>query len=233
MWAKAFQRASFRIFTLPVYFGISVVRLIGYSSVLKDFDYCIGVIKGLEFEYADEVTASLIRALVVAEDHRNLLHSGVDPIAIVRALKVRMLEGKRQGASTIEQQLVRTLTKRYERTPRRKVREQILAVMICGEFTKRELAASYLKVAYYGAALKGGDGVRKLRKDNCEWSDEVIVAHLKYPRSSRYADSMSIKHRNRVEHIRFLLKGEVGVFLRKSIDHVVVPSGVLESSKGQ
>lgn len=127
-------------------------------------------------------------------------------MAIVRALKVRIFEGKRQGASTIEQQLVRTITGRYEKSPRRKVREQILAVMVSSIFTKEDLARCYLMVAYYGVGLVGYVGLMKLSARNFEFSDEVIVAHLKYPRGVVYEGAAATKHSYRVEHIRYLLR---------------------------
>jgi penicillin-binding protein 1A len=160
-----------------------------------------------------EITESLIRTLVVAEDHRSFLHYGVDPIAIIRALKLRIFGGKKQGASTIEQQLVRTIVNRYEKTPRRKVREQALAVMLSQQFTKEELAATYLKVAFYGSSLVGGHGIRKIRDYHSAFSDEAIVAYLKYPKPLRGSSDRARRHLNRVEHIKHLLRGDINLFL--------------------
>src|SRR5262245_21594087 len=54
------------------------------------------------------------RLLVSGEDHRHVLHPGVDPIAICRATWRCIYRGKREGASTIEQQVVRVISGRYE-----------------------------------------------------------------------------------------------------------------------
>jgi penicillin-binding protein 1A len=116
-----------------------------------------------------------------------------------------LLRGERQGASTIEQQFVRTVTQRYEKTPRRKVREQILAVMLNSRFSKDEISASYLAVAYYGVSLVGLRGLRILKVDVKEYVDEAIVAHLKYPRTTNRKSHMAHKHTVRVRHIRSLL----------------------------
>ena len=144
------------------------------------------------------------------------MHYGVDPVAMIRALKLRIVGGQKQGASTIEQQLVRTIVSRYEKTPRRKIREQALAVMLSQEFTKQEIAAAYLKVAFYGSSLIGGYGIRKIRNRHSPFSDETIVAYLKYPKSLRGFDSRAQKHVNRVEHIKRLLRGDVNLFLLDS-----------------
>lgn len=177
---------------------------------------CSTVVKEHEGKRVDEVTDSLIRALVVGEDHRNALHFGVDPIAILRSLKVRVFEGKRQGASTIEQQLVRTITRRYEKSPRRKIREQLLAVMLSSRFPKDELAACYLMVAYYGASLVGVSGMKKLSITNANYINEAIVAHLKYPRPSTPDEVVAQKQLSRVLHLRGLLaETNTGFFLKK------------------
>lgn len=152
----------------------------------------------------------------MAEDHRNELHFGVDPIAILRSVKVRLLQGERQGASTIEQQLVRTITGRYEKTPRRKIREQVLAVMLNSRFSKSDMAGCYLKVAYYGVSLSGAKGVKSLRAKIHEHAEVHIVAHLKYPRTLNPEGAMARKHLARVKYIRMLLaNNSSGLFLRK------------------
>ena len=76
-----------------------------------------------------EYVPSLIlkRLLISGEDHRYFLHPGFDVIAICRAIWRRLAWGVREGASTIEQQTVRVLKGRYERTLRRKVHEILLA----------------------------------------------------------------------------------------------------------
>lgn len=187
--------------------------------MLDDFDKCCAVVNEFRDKYIDDVTGSLITALIVAEDHRNAMHHGVDPIAILRSFKARVFCGKRQGASTIEQQLVRTITGRYEKTPRRKIREQILAVMLGFKFGKKDLASCYLKVAYFGSSLVGGLGICKLRVESPDCSDAIIVAHLKYPRSSTGCGVAAIKHQARVEHVKRLLAIEdVGVFLYKPLN---------------
>jgi penicillin-binding protein 1A len=181
--------------------------------VIQDLNLCISAVTEVRSRFEADITKSLIATLVIAEDHRNSLHYGVDPIAIVRALRLRFFGGKKQGASTIEQQLVRTIVNRYEKTPRRKIREQALAVMLSQVFTKEELAAAYLKVAFYGSSLIGGYGIRKIRSHHLNSSDEAIIAYLKYPKPLRGFDELSRKHASRMEHIKHLLRGDVSLFL--------------------
>ena len=59
---------------------------------------------------------------------------------------------KHEGASTIEQQLVRVLTNDYERTLKRKLKEIYLASHLRKYADKETIAIAYLDIAYYGGA---------------------------------------------------------------------------------
>ncbi len=207
MWKRRIQRASYKVGTAPLYAAIMILKRLRYMSVMADYDKCCATISLMRGRHNEDITESLIKTLVIAEDHRNALHFGVDPIAIIRTIKVRLLQRKRQGASTIEQQLVRTITARYEKTPRRKVREQVLAVMLNSEFDKHELASCYLKVAYYGVSLSGYKGIERIKRMEQGDTDAIIVSHLKYPRSSNTDGLMAKKHSMRVRHV-CKLRGE-------------------------
>ena len=63
-------------------------------------------------------------AVLAVEDSRFREHSGVDPKGIARALYAMLSGGERQGASTITQQLVRTMLLTRERTVERKAKEE-------------------------------------------------------------------------------------------------------------
>ncbi len=128
----------------------------------------------------------LIEFLVIGEDKRFYNHPGFDIIAIIRAIRNRLLYSKKEGASTIEQQLVRVLTEQYERTFKRKIKEIILATQLKRILTKKEIALLYLKLAYYGTEKQGLESMLKSLDLNInnELSDYVcasIVSRLKYP----------------------------------------------------
>lgn len=128
---------------------------------------------------------SFIVSLIAAEDHRNAIHPGVDPIAILRAIYVRCRRGDLQGASTIEQQFVRVVSGRYERTLCRKLYEQLLAVCVSRRRTKTQIASTYLSIAYYGSDVNGITGLwAKLGSDLSVVgmsSIREMIARLKYP----------------------------------------------------
>jgi hypothetical protein len=123
--------------------------------------------------------------LVSGEDHRHGFHPGFDPIAIARALWRRMTKTSREGASTIEQQLVRVITGRYERTLRRKVKEILLAILVSRCFPRAELPAVYLRIAYYGWRMQGFSQAcdrMGINPSQASIADAArLVARLKYP----------------------------------------------------
>jgi penicillin-binding protein 1A len=70
--------------------------------------------KNLVFCQISDHEKLLIAHLISGEDHRFYNHIGFDPIAILRAIYKRIDAGKIEGASTIEQQYVRTCTERLK-----------------------------------------------------------------------------------------------------------------------
>jgi penicillin-binding protein 1C len=111
---------------------------------------------------AGSLPPSLVAATVAAEDRRFWWHIGIDPIAIVRALKVNILEGRiLEGGSTISQQIAKLLLNRA--TPKRtrglsaKVYESVIALRLEHRFSKMELLAMYLNVAAYGNQYVGAE----------------------------------------------------------------------------
>ncbi|WP_294256904.1 biosynthetic peptidoglycan transglycosylase [uncultured Comamonas sp.] len=153
-------------------------------------------------ELCEEKT-EFVSKLIIAEDHRFLDHFGVDFIAMARAIYSTKIKGIFQGASTIEQQLTRTITARYERTLRRKLREQLLAVLISRKFSKYLIAKCYLENAYFGHGIKGIEiALRKLDNGEYENFSEFLVSLLKYPKPKFDSDEWERKIRNRIAYIK-------------------------------
>jgi len=134
-------------------------------------------------EYQPSASAQML--LISGEDHRFFSHPGFDVVAICRAIHRRIFSGKVEGASTIEQQIVRVLTGRYERTIRRKVREILLAVLLKSVVPKVDLPGLYLQIAYYGWRMNNyRQACTRLSLDPRFMSLEEaarLVARLKYP----------------------------------------------------
>lgn len=92
-----------------------------------------------------EMPPLLIDAFIATEDARFYEHPGIDPIGISRAAVVWLSTGeKRQGASTITQQVARNFFLSREKTVIRKVKEIFLALHIETLLTKNEILELYL-----------------------------------------------------------------------------------------
>ena len=148
----------------------------------------------------------IIRYLIAAEDHRYYYHPGVDIIAICRAIYKNLFFHKHEGASTIEQQLVRVLTNEYERNLKRKLKEIYLALHLKKYADKETIAIAYLDVAYYGADYQN---LKKILKKfdtslDRDMSDDVcaeVVARLKYPEPSQMIEKRREQIIKRKEYI--------------------------------
>ena len=104
----------------------------------------------------DEISNYMRIAIIATEDANFYSHIGIDPIAILRALKVNIKHsGIRQGASTITQQLARMAFLSQEQTLKRKILEVIFAFKIELHYTKDEILDQYLNEIPFGANTYG------------------------------------------------------------------------------
>lgn len=141
----------------------------------------------IEFTRERKEIQVLERMLIIAEDHRFKYHIGFDPIAIIRAIRNRIFFKKIEGASTIEQQLVRIVTKQYQRTISRKIKEILLATTIRDIIPQQDIPLMYLKNAYYGVDGFGYQQTLSKIKYHINSEEEnaaEIISRIKYPESS-------------------------------------------------
>jgi penicillin-binding protein 1A len=94
-------------------------------------------------------------AFVAIEDRRFYEHTGFDPVGIARAVMADLADGKRQGASTITQQLARNLFLTSDRTVERKATELLYAVQLERTYSKKQLLGLYLSRVYFGSGAYG------------------------------------------------------------------------------
>jgi penicillin-binding protein 1B len=105
-----------------------------------------------------QIPKPVIDAVLAIEDRRFYEHPGIDPIRMVGAL-VTNLSGERSylvGGSTITQQLVRNIflasvmANPTEKSLRRKVTEQMMAIVLERRASKDEILEFYLNEVYLG-----------------------------------------------------------------------------------
>lgn len=98
----------------------------------------------------ERMPVALLQAFLAAEDERFFEHDGVDPRGVLRAMVANFAAGKIvQGASTLTQQLAKTLLSN-EKSYTRKVREAILARRMEDVYSKGEILTLYLNLIYLG-----------------------------------------------------------------------------------
>lgn len=96
------------------------------------------------------------RAFIAAEDRRFYQHDGIDPIGISRAMVRNISSGSvEEGASTITQQLARTVFLSQDRTIIRKLKEALLAGKLERQLSKEQILQQYLNYVYLGAGAYG------------------------------------------------------------------------------
>ena len=104
----------------------------------------------------EQISPVMRKAIVDTEDRRFYQNNGIDYIGIVRALKSDVSSGGyAQGASTIEQQLVRNLYLSPQQTLSRKLTEGCLAVQLDKQWSKDRILATYLNDIYFGQQAYG------------------------------------------------------------------------------
>lgn len=95
-------------------------------------------------------------AVIASEDKRFYKHSGIDPIALLRALFINIKSFSiKQGGSTITQQTAKLIIKRRNKNPILKIFEMFYAIKLEYQLSKKEILAIYLNLAPYGKNIVG------------------------------------------------------------------------------
>ncbi|HLG18738.1 MAG TPA: biosynthetic peptidoglycan transglycosylase [Bdellovibrionota bacterium] len=104
----------------------------------------------------DQVSRSVVGAVLVSEDWAFYQHKGFDPKQIEESIKVNLKKkGLVRGASTITQQVARNVFLSHKKSLWRKFRELVLAMLLEREMTKRQILEVYMNVAEWGEGTYG------------------------------------------------------------------------------
>jgi penicillin-binding protein 1A len=144
-----------------------------------------------ELDNLEDFSPYLPQAVIASEDSRFYWHIGVDPLGIARAVIVNYQgQGIRQGASTLTQQLARSLFSEVgrENTAGRKLREMFVALKLEAFYSKNEILKTYLNRVYLGTGNYGFDDAaqfyfEKSAKDLTIAEAATLVAMLPAPNS--------------------------------------------------
>ena len=145
---------------LPDHTKLKNVKLPGLSTVLD-----VKGSKYAELFEADnrriwvplaEIPVHVQNAFIAAEDKRFYKHKGVDERSVIRAFMSTMADPKkRQGGSTITQQVAKNLLVGDDVTYERKIREIIVAARVEQALSKSEILEIYLNAIFLGRSSWG------------------------------------------------------------------------------
>ncbi len=104
----------------------------------------------------NKIPRRLIQAFVAAEDSNFYQHKGLDYLGILRAIFKNVINlRKKEGASTITQQVAKSMLLTPEKKFSRKLKEAILATRMEKQLSKDEILYIYLNQIYMGAGSYG------------------------------------------------------------------------------
>ncbi len=104
----------------------------------------------------NEVPSVMKHAILAAEDDRFYQHGGIDYAGILRAAATNLIGGgKRQGASTITQQVARNFFLTGEKTYTRKLYEALLSFKIESNLSKDQIFELYINQIFLGQRAYG------------------------------------------------------------------------------
>jgi len=104
----------------------------------------------------DQIPPTMKNAIFAIEDDRFFQHIGVDPIRIITAAFKNVLKSRKaEGASTLTQQLARSLYLTPEKTYTRKIKEILFALQIERYYTKEQIMEMYCNYIFLGGGAYG------------------------------------------------------------------------------
>lgn len=152
----------------------------------------------------EQIPVYLKTALLTTEDRKFYRHSGIDVKGILRAAYKNIIRRRlSEGASTLTQQLAKTLFLTPRKTFMRKLKEAVLSLQLERRYTKDEILQLYLNQIYLGSGAYGVASAADIyfdkKVDELNLAECALIAGLpKAP--SRYSPlvnpELAIRRRN-------------------------------------
>ena len=168
-----------KLFILSFVLGVSVLiaLVVLYSQIRFDVDKIVDYKPRLTTQFFDKngvhlgnifdkenriyvkynnIPPRITEALVAIEDTNFFEHNGINVDAILRAIiKDIKAMGLVEGASTLTQQLVKTMVLTRDKKLLRKIKEVLLSLRLESLLTKEEILERYLNQVYFGHGYYG------------------------------------------------------------------------------
>jgi penicillin-binding protein 1A len=155
--AVAWSVMSRDVDSFLTYFALRVPKTV--TKVLDRNGDVIGVFaeeNRVVIPYGD-IPRAFVGAVIATEDSDFLHHGGISVRGMLRAgvTFITSFGQRREGASTLTMQLVRTVTAKRQRRLDRKLKEIILALKLEKAYTKKQIFEQYANEVYFGGGRYG------------------------------------------------------------------------------
>ena len=163
------MRRLFKGFAMTVLITMLIGAIVTAPTVYKGYKLYKAAIKettiaekvaeikrSVNYVDLDDISDYFKDEIIKSEDKRFRFHFGIDPLAIVRAIKNDLLAGSFvEGGSTITQQLAKNMYFDFDKNFERKVAEVFVAFHLEKDYTKAEILEMYLNCIYFGENCYG------------------------------------------------------------------------------
>lgn len=163
------MRRLFKGFAMTVLITMLIGAIVTAPTVYKGYKLYKAAIKettiaekvaeikrSVNYVDLDDISDYFKDEIITSEDKRFRFHFGIDPLAIVRAIKNDLLAGSFvEGGSTITQQLAKNMYFDFDKNFERKVAEVFVAFHLEKDYTKDEILEMYLNCIYFGENCYG------------------------------------------------------------------------------
>lgn len=110
----------------------------------------------------DALPPHTVAALLLQEDRWYYWHPGVNPVALLRALRGYLAGVDAGGASTLSMQTARLRFRLNTRKPQGKLLQIVAALWLEGLYSKEELLGAYLTLAPFGRNVEGLEAASRI-----------------------------------------------------------------------
>lgn len=139
----------------------------------------------------EDIPPRVVEALLAIEDTQFFEHNGINPDAILRAI-IKDIKARKlvEGASTLTQQLVKTLLLSRDKKIMRKIKEALLSIRVEQLLTKEEILERYLNQVYFGHGYYGikTAALGYFKKELYELSLKEIAILVGLPKAPSFYD---------------------------------------------
>ncbi len=132
------------------------IALASPTEIYADDGQIIKTLANRQIVSIDQISSSIINAVLAIEDKDFYHHHGVSKRGLIRAFLSNLKSGRiAQGGSTITQQLAKNLFFSFERSYLRKIQELFVTLQIEQQFSKNQILEAYLNQVDFGSGVYG------------------------------------------------------------------------------